>query len=283
MSSLHALLRKGRVFMPLPREGTSEEKKENLCKMHDLLLSLAKRPECILVNANSVADDLVETDMWRIKTERLHEIPYVMPPFRAMWIEFKAKNQQSQSAVLVNRIQREHGEPRISLTTWLESDGSAHGPMLSAQFLLDESGAVDESSFTLRFPAQTTTNNNAFSWLAVVCALHALSRMNCKNTELRPMREGKLRPHPINKPVPASVWHEIVITSVPKIRSTGRDVLEHEKREIRAHWIRGHYADYRNGAGLFGNPKLKALFWIPEYRKGDEELGQVIPEYTVKS
>ena len=41
-------------------------------------------------------------------------------------------------------------------------------------------------------------------------------------------------------------------------------------------WVRGHYADYRNGAGLFGNPKLRCVFWIPEHQRGNAELGDVI-------
>jgi hypothetical protein len=118
--------------------------------------------------------------------------------------------------------------------------------------------------------------------VAVGTALHGLMRMNCKNVQLRPINEGKYRPHAPNKILPASVWHEIIVTSVPKIRATGRDIFNERKdeSEIRAHWIRGHYADYRKGAGLFG--RIHGLFWIPEHRKGNEELGQVIPEYTIQ-
>jgi hypothetical protein len=113
--------------------------------------------------------------------------------------------------------------------------------------------------------------------------LQTFARLNCRNVELRPIKEGKLQSHAPNKVRPATVWHEIVITSVPKMRSTGQDIFsDHEKSDIRAHWIRGHYADYRKGRGLFGNPKLKALFWIPEHRQGNEALGQVIPEYTLQ-
>jgi len=51
---------------------------------------------------------------------------------------------------------------------------------------------------------------------------------------------------------------------------------------LRFHNIRGHYADYRKGNGLFGNPKLKKLFWVPEHTAGDPELGTVVSSYKVK-
>jgi hypothetical protein len=35
------------------------------------------------------------------------------------------------------------------------------------------------------------------------------------------------------------------------------------------------------GAGLFGNPKLRCVFWIPEHQRGNAELGDVIPEYSL--
>jgi hypothetical protein len=50
---------------------------------------------------------------------------------------------------------------------------------------------------------------------------------------------------------------------------------------MRRFWVRGHYADYRDGAGLFGNSKLRCVLWIPEHQRGNSELGDVIPEYSL--
>lgn len=252
----------------------------------------AKGRDCILVNANSVADDLVDPDVAEsdagdriaAMVGEINGIPFVMPPFPSMWIEFLWR---WRWAVQVQRLSGDDGKSSVALWVWMESNGTVAGPMCAAMFSLNEAGSIDQGAWRMRVLARTPNEGqNAVAQLqcffAVGCAIHALGRMNCKNTELRPIRGGKLRPHPPNTLVRASVWHEIVITSVPKIRSTGKDVFEHEGREIRAHWIRGHYADYRKGAGLFGNPKLKTVFWIPEHRRGNEELGQVIPEYTVQ-
>jgi hypothetical protein len=57
------------------------------------------------------------------------------------------------------------------------------------------------------------------------------------------------------------VWHEIRITSVPQLRKhLAAPDRDGEKREMRFHWVRGHYADYTKGAGLFGKSKLRAVF-----------------------
>jgi hypothetical protein len=51
---------------------------------------------------------------------------------------------------------------------------------------------------------------------------------------------------------------------------------------VRFHSVRGHYADYTKGTGLFGNPDLRQVFWIPEHRAGNEELGTVAASYKVE-
>jgi hypothetical protein len=71
---------------------------------------------------------------------------------------------------------------------------------------------------------------------------------------------------------------------VPKLRKQQAAVAaDGGHREVRFHWVRGHYADYSKGAGLFGNPKLRAVFWIPEHRAGNGELGTVVASYKVEA
>jgi hypothetical protein len=105
--------------------------------------------------------------------------------------------------------------------------------------------------------------------------------MNCRNVVLRSVSSPKAARRHQRDLVPASVWHEIRITSVPQIRTTGHGVFGRDESKMRRFWVRGHYADYRVGAGLFGNPKLRCVFWIPEHQRGNSELGDVIPEYSL--
>jgi hypothetical protein len=110
---------------------------------------------------------------------------------------------------------------------------------------------------------------------ASMCVLHSVARMNCHNTELRPINPPKKMGRASSYPVPAYVWHRLrsPLYLDFEARAPGKTPAPAPRR---AYWIRGHYADYRKGNGLFGNPRLKTIFWIPEHRRGDEDLGQVI-------
>jgi hypothetical protein len=95
------------------------------------------------------------------------------------------------------------------------------------------------------------------------------------------MAAGAPKPKKNSHP-PFSVWHEIVVTSLPQLRreQKGEIAPDGEKRELRFHKVRGHYADYRKGKGLFG--RLKVRLWIVEHEAGDPELGTVKSSYLVE-
>lgn len=292
MSSLYRLLQRGKVLRPALAEGISLDTAQNI----DVVFrKYAKPPDCILVNVQSVYDDLsghvVEASRWR-------DITAATPPFPCMWLEFETK-MKVKYAVQCLRMEKPYGHVS-QFCVWGGEEGHIFGPMAHVMLPLDKLGSIAYERFIPDAGAkqeQTTgivlrqiarPRNPLFmermvqlNTVAIGCALHALMRMNCKNVELRPINEGKVPAHAPNVFAPATVWHEIVVTSVPKSIAGGKDVLNPGKEnEIRAHWIRGHYADYRKGKGLFG--KIHGLFWIPECRRGNEELGQVIPEYTVQ-
>lgn len=52
------------------------------------------------------------------------------------------------------------------------------------------------------------------------------------------------------------------------------------RRELRFHRVRGHYADYTNGSGLFGRYKVR--IWVEEHGRGEAELGTVVSNFTVQ-
>lgn len=85
--------------------------------------------------------------------------------------------------------------------------------------------------------------------------------------------------------IPLSIWREIVVNDVPKRARKEKVSNEGEGEgsavEHQLQWIRGHYADYSRGAGLFGNPNLKGVYWIREHQIGDKEQGTIVPTYKV--
>jgi len=111
--------------------------------------------------------------------------------------------------------------------------------------------------------------------------LHTFARLNCANARLVEIPEGRNGHRSHHNRPPSSVWHEIKVSDAPKIRRATSSRAADNECPIRFHWVRGHYADYTKGKGLFGNPKLRQVFWIPEHQAGDEEAGTVMASYTV--
>lgn len=318
--SLRNLLRKGRFYYDWPQ--TPECIEDFNALVHDSMIKLASprtifvNAQSVLDDLWAPDQDKSRNEESWLKALNFNAIPRPKPPFACMWLEAHLHGpRQQRIGALVNRIEMDEvpgglneflkrpGAADMNLRREIAEDASPATFMNCGVFHDYEGSAVftggitywldKDGNFLRSFrqcPGLTPDGRaDPDQKLKVLMLkfrqgwmLQAFARMNCKNVELRPIDEGKFRPHEPNKIVPASVWREIVITSVPKIRSGGKDIFEKDEREIRAHWIRGHYADYRHGAGLFGNPKLRCLFWIPEYRRGNEDLGQVIPEYTIQ-
>ena len=272
----------------------------------------------ILVRAQSVWDDLVpqsealnaaaNAGWWERLTRQL---PRVNPPYECMWLE--ALTEQGRVGALIQRI--DDGDTVQQLYQVFFPDGddlNPHTTYFQAKFLqerrdhgdvyavgvavafLDQGGSSIAGWRVRAIPDEVQKAMDEGGKIRFDLALemrtgwvfHTLARMNCANVKVLPIPgqghyRGRHQRH--RQPELSSVWHEIVITSVPKLRKQQAQAApDGAHTEVRFHWVRGHYADYSKGAGLFGNPKLKAVFWIPEHRAGNEELGTVVPSYTIE-
>lgn len=271
--------------------------------VHDAL----SESDTILVNAQSVAD----TVMALKDDEVVHfcSIPCPKPPFRQMWLEAKMKPGQrpcdccggetvlKRIGALVNRFDGERflqwmdsavsNQSEQSLYARVKGDAPADMMLASVwcdddaaalymgriYWWMDKDGNYLDASF---FPVEEDFN------FELVWLLHSFARMNCHNVKLVPQTAGgprikKGKPHP-----PYSYWHEIVVTSLPELRRQQKGELapDGEKREVRFHKVRGHYADYTQGKGLFG--KWKIRIWIEDHTAGSPELGTVLSSYAVQ-
>lgn len=105
-----------------------------------------------------------------------------------------------------------------------------------------------------------------------------LTTMNTAGTRIEPPFED--RHTQIVKPdrPPFSVWHTIHLPKFARPPLVGATVSP-EILERREHWVRGHRRDYRNGPGMFG--RIKALIWVPEFERGNPELGTVRQTHKV--
>jgi hypothetical protein len=250
-------------------------------------------------------------------------IPSPKPPFRNMWMEaychsqrigalvkrFDTPTTESREAFLRRKfaglyvppgteppdqlsmrrrlIAMRTAEPATIVITafWFENEGSASFAGECVCWLNTEGDYQGSFGIPWPTPADEVSKKRAAGPLAArqVWVLTALSRLNCRNVKLVPIKAGAPKIRAGKKAQrPYSVWHEIVVTASPLARrARTADPIEAEKHAVRLHKVRGHFADYRKGAGLFG--KYRILIWVDEHEAGEAELGTVASSYRLGS
>jgi hypothetical protein len=301
MASLRSMIIDGRIARP--RRGPPEMQARYQIRAENTERAL-KSHDTVLVEITSVANDIQEaheemTDAEWTKIADFKTIACPMPPFRQMWLEAK-RDTLMHVGFLVERVQsagvvpavlkevppdvREATKTSVNVLVWLNLTGN---PMYLGQFmyLLDAEENMLACADTCLGDEDKDENGdnerfkNGFR-TTILWMLHALSRMNCHNVKLVPMAAGAPKLKPGSKRPPFSVWHEIVVTSLPQLRrEQGETAADGEKREVRYHRVRGHEADYRKGKGLFG--RLKVRIWVEEHAAGKPELGTVKAGYKL--
>jgi len=157
---------------------------------------------------------------------------------------------------------------------WLDKDGSVQGCGFSPAIPIEQLQDLDE--------VQMDTFHALLQWRAG-WVLHSFARMNCHNVTLVPIEEGGRNHKHRGAHEPSTVWHTIKVSAAPTMqRRPSSEREDDSERRIRLHWIRGHYADYTKGRGLFGNPNLRKVFWVSEHQAGSEEVGEVVSAYVVQ-
>ena len=259
--------------------------------------NLAMDHQTILVNCQAVSNDVLTDHLLpRQALEELKALTHPVPPYKIMWMEFRGPDGSLNGALVVRTTPQwfndhmhvgdgylynpDELQCAVSCFFFTEYRGFAMGPFGEIAYCIGKETGDVYGQVLFRKKKDDQTKGDWFA-LCLLVVGHALARMNCRNVVLKPMNEPKGARHHQRDLIPATVWHEIKVTDVPKVQSTGRNIMGRDESKERRHWVRGHYADYRNGAGLFGNPKLRCVFWIPEHQRGNPELGDVIPEYTL--
>jgi hypothetical protein len=113
-------------------------------------------------------------------------------------------------------------------------------------------------------------------------ALLAVSLANCRNTkriEHAPRPKLSKRCEAVYGK-PAVKYYTLEIDPIKRILETEGRIGEVGLQRA-LHLCRGHFADYRNGNGLFG--KHKGLFWVGPHLRGSAKQGVVIKNYEIKA
>jgi hypothetical protein len=109
--------------------------------------------------------------------------------------------------------------------------------------------------------------------------LFATSLMHAKNVSLEsnPLPEHVARRR-TKEGKRAITFKVLQINPIRQQANKERDSNEQSAKRA-MHIVRGHFKDYREGAGLFG--KLKGLYWWDMHVAGDAANGQVVKDYAI--
>jgi hypothetical protein len=243
-----------------------------------LVSGLLKWPT-ILINATSLVLDL--------KSERCSRSTSwdLTPGFTSIWIEYinaYSDGSSGREAVSIFRLDRklckthpstpDNAKHYLCFYLWAEKDGIAclRG---AAQMFIDSLGEPLDEDGCQWVHWHDDDGNQQFA-----IALETLTTMNTRGTRVEPPLDAK--PVQVVKPTraPCSVWHTIHLPKMLSVPMEGAETSD-TILERREHWVRAHRRDYRQGAGMFG--RVKALVWVPEFQRGNPELGTVKQSYAI--
>ena len=265
MSSLYSFVKKGKISAPPDPE---------LAPLQELLVPFIHRCPPHLIDANHVIDGLPS------------EIPSTAvdftPGYQFLWAEWIGE--QGREAVHIYRAKPE------ALAGWRQLPKKCEGARHLIQtnhFLEDDGVAVLMGHSTVFvdgfgipsddvFLSGRQQDSDALNWRFSV-AVEIVSIMNTRGTRIEPPIEKHSEVVKPNR-APHSVWHTIHLPrfQAPPLQNAVIDGAVLERRE---YWVRAHRKDYRQGAGMFG--RVKALVWVPEYQRGNPELGSVKQSFAL--
>lgn len=114
-------------------------------------------------------------------------------------------------------------------------------------------------------------------------ALLTISFLHCKNVHLQavvpPKKPLSHKQKRRGDPSYARLtYHVLDIAPMRQVlRTQGHEERNGTKQAL--HICRGHFADYREGRGLFG--KYQGVFWIPQHLRGSVQQGITSKDYHI--
>lgn len=196
-----------------------------------------------------------------------------------------------------------HGESYY----WRSDEPEAIGPMLEVSILLDHDGVPlavpeanrivrEESGFEIdRLPLAIYTRNlyggsvsERLVTDSLIPPMFAVSLLHCRNVSIkdrvqiidkrrtsgkrrrtalaRPGQRAKIRYHILDVPVGRPPIH---------VKASESDSITNP---VAFHMVRGHYKDYRHGAGL-GRSGTHGIWWWDAHVRGSRDAGIVLKDY----
>lgn len=149
------------------------------------------------------------------------------------------------------------------------------GPVHVFQFAIEPDGTPADIHWVHLMPDYPLQH-----WdMAQLTLLGALNFMNCRNVELVTPTRPRAQARRLERSG-VDVKNINVFPVGKSSRSASGDPLFESSAPLTS--VRGHFAEYGiNGKGLlFG--KLSGRYWIPQFARGNKEVGEVQHDYTLK-
>lgn len=222
----------------------------------------------VLVKCDSVARDIDRDtfEKWIVDKSPIVYPPCLSLPYASVWMEFRDDPGATDYGCLATRREKGRDVYIIFDRTPLRMGGL---PCAFSLIFVKKGEYGDVTETRGEIP-------DTFPWQVFI---NAIGRMNCRNVGLQPLRGSAGGARAARQKItPMSMWREIVVSGAP----CRKGPVPHQPcgHESRFHPIRGHWADYRQGPGLFGKQNLRYIYWIPEHYAGNPELGEIVPEYV---
>lgn len=288
MASLRSMILDGRSILAVDKQDNLSPKLDQ--EVHQLIekdQQALRSKDTILINTQNVYKS-IEALGHEAKID-LGLVPQPVPPFHSIWLEATAFTPPIRLGVMIRRYPI---PADFDLDKFLSQGGNMFVDKEAPCHLIYGNAWREQNGyiiFTGRFVYWLDSHGKLQDWrffgktldLHLALTFHTFARLNCHNVKLVP-RADSTAPHKNGKPpIPYSYWHEIVVTDLAELRKEkNENAPAGEKRELRFHKVRGHFADYTGGKGLFG--KYKVRLWIEEHSRGNEELGTVVASYKIQ-
>lgn len=281
--------------------------KEHLWRNHAAQIMRTLRHQIPVLLIDNVAEYYMsgtDQEYWDLK----EHFPNIAPPFPIFWTEHRVPREihsrefgttqmtgndgcgiKARTGILWMAAEEFKGEDIPENTKWIlaaevftDYDFRGHnieGPAGTWFFCIDAQGVIVDRPELHAYvePRWHEALSNFVPWLHP--ALLAVSFMHCKNVKLIDNEQ----PKPLAKKYHARTgvwpapWHTLEIEPLKQIlRTQGRSDETGLAKAM--HICRGHFRDYRQGAGLFG--KYKQLVWTPSTVRGT--VGKAAPPREIR-
>lgn len=277
-----------------------------MATVYDKLLRLAAKTsptltapglkECKVIKADNVVDYLYSTD--QLSPRLILDLPCVTPPFENVFVEFTIdgigmgwhihRGSPDLGQIKIKALEA-HGMKWI-LGGYYYSPEYPNEPMLRAAVALDGSGAIIPVANGDPYRISPLTKTAQRVWGIPEFKQSGVDALNVVLWTLAFMHTKGAVIDDVTPPPAVSKRHQkrykapLCSYKTVKVCGFGRAPQEAQGGQHdtpRLHIVRGHWADYRNGAGMFGNPDLRAVFWISEHERGRGEKGAIKTTYEV--